>query len=106
MVEDMVSRASRLEGYIPEPYRQEEVLAATKMLAEPFILREVVAATGLPTPICHQILSRLVKKGIFTRFKIKVGYTQVTGGRWGKLKFRPGGAQRRVYAYRRTAPAE
>lgn len=102
----MDSQARFLEGFINEPFRQDEVLAACRGLVEPFILREVVGATGLPTPVCHRVLSRLVKKGVFVRFKVKVGYRQVTGGRWGKLKFRPGGAQRRVYAYRAATPAE
>lgn len=103
MVDDMIAR---LGDHVNEPYRQDEVLAACRGLAEPFILREVVGATGLPTHVCHRVLGRLVKKGVFARIKVKTALNHVTGGRWGKLKFRPGGAQHRVYAYRFAKPAE
>lgn len=95
---------SLLAGHIPEPIRQNEVLAAARTLTQPFILREVVAATGLPTHIVHRVLSRLVKRGTLTRFKIKSPYPQFTGCYPAHRKWIPGGRIRNVYAYRFADP--
>lgn len=102
---------SRLAGFLNEPYRMEAVVAAARGLQPPFILREIVQASGLPTPIVHRVLGRLVKKGLFTRFKVKATFDGLTGAnRYGsthpKLRKIPGGRKVLVWAYMPVEPSE
>lgn len=93
---------SRLAGWLSEPYRKDAVLAAAKTLQPPFLLREIVEASGLPTPIVHSILGRLVKQRVLTRAKARISYPTVTGaGKKGlqPVRWIPNGRQRRVYLY-------
>lgn len=87
----------RLAGYLNEPYRKEEVLAAARELQPPFLLREVVAATGLPKWTVHQVLRRAVKQGILKCCKARMTSTGLVGG--GRYNAPRGPIQRDVWLY-------
>lgn len=96
----MVKQIDYLAGHIPEPIRKDELLAAARKLGVPFTLGEIVVATGLPTPVCHRILTRCVKQGIFTRRKMVKTFPSITGGQNGGLvRWLAGNAKRSVYLY-------
>jgi DNA-binding Lrp family transcriptional regulator len=87
---------SYLKGWLNPPYRKEEVIAALRELQPPVLMREVASHTGLPRWVCSRVLTRLVRQGIATRFKVRISY-RLTGGR-GKLDI-PGGKTMNVWAY-------
>ena len=92
----------RLAGYLNEPYRHDAVMEAARNLGQPFVLREAVAESGLPTSVVHRVLSRAVKAGLLTRAPALITYPTVTGGQGGdpsKVRWIPGGRKRRVYLY-------
>jgi hypothetical protein len=91
-----------LKPWLNEPYQHDRVMAAARNIGQPFVLREVVAETGLPTPVVHRVLSRAVKAGLLTRAPALITYPTVTGGQGGdpsKVRWIPGGRKRRVYLY-------
>lgn len=92
-----------LEGWTSEPFRLEAVLEFVKTTPYPVVLKEVVQGTGLPIWRCHTSLSRLVKKGLLTRQKVKRAYHGKVNGR---REVVPGGAIRTVYQYRYVGGAE
>lgn len=93
--------ALREGGWLNEPYTLERVVAACREVPEPFMLREVVQASGLPTHIVHERLRRLVKKGVLQRSFGVMRFNSVTGGRGGPqgVRLRPMGQKRRCYLY-------
>lgn len=58
-----------LAGYLNEPYRKEEVLAAARTLVQPFTLTDLRAVTALPRQMINRVLTRCVDQGILTREK-------------------------------------
>lgn len=93
-----MARSSDITPLLPwvsEPFRMEQVAAACRSLPEPFILRDVIRATGLPRYMVHERLNRMVKAGNLVRFKVTVNYPHRSHG---KLSQRP--MRVNVYAYR------
>jgi Fic family protein len=71
---------ARLAGWVNEPYRKNEVLAAARKLQPPFLLREIVQATKLPPHTVSRVLTRLVRQGVLTRSKARMTTTGLVGG--------------------------
>lgn len=86
---------SGLAGWVNEPYRQDQVLAALRSLEPPVLIRQLIDETGLPRQVVQRVLGRFVNKGIVTRRKVPITAIGFVGRR-------PGGAWRRAPVARLT----
>lgn len=79
-----------LAGYVRKPVCKDAVLAALRRLDPPVLLRQLVAETGWRKEAVNSVLMRAHGKGIVTRTKALVSYTNPRSGL---------GWTRPVYAY-------
>jgi hypothetical protein len=84
-------------GRVNPPEVLNEIRAVIAGLEHPFLLREMVEATGLPRHRVYISLSRLVKKGELTRHPVPINYP-ANGRPWQKDQQHT----RLVYLYSRT----
>ena len=61
-------------------YQEDRVKAAIDRLGIPFILREAERESGLPKPVVHRVLRRLVKKGYLASIQMPISYPRPAKG--------------------------
>lgn len=88
-----------LAGHIPEPTVQRPVIEAMRARGAPMFFREIQEAAGVHRAGCIRVLSRLVKKGLVTRWKVPKSWHGFTGPAGQHV---PGASVRPQYLYQLT----